>query len=55
MKYKEIAVHFQGIRFREGYEAPRGKAAVVSQDSMTHVVAVGMPCPNRSRAEGYND
>jgi len=43
------------IEEKKSNEAPRSKAAGVSQDSMTHVVAVGMPCPNRSRAAGYND
>ena len=35
------------------YEAPRSKAAGVSHDSMCTEVAVGMPCPSRSRAAGY--
>jgi len=36
-------------------EAPRSKAAGASHDSMGNEVAVGMPCPSRSRAAGYND
>jgi len=42
--------------FHEYSEAPsRSRAAGHLMTPCSYVVAVGRPCPNRSRAAGYND